>query len=189
MSSYYIFPIGDWSGDGHAFNADFLVYGEKDLDEVRETHLQENEFIGNLCKEYNQKIIDVENLKYFLLNIKSSNLKESTINDFLNKLINDCELKFDSDYEEIYMNPEGLVRLWVFILNILNPDLKLKVVSDATSHKDEKFKLLTKDYVKRKDISNNINFYGCDNKGRHLKTPGYGVWDSFCDTRFYLDCN
>lgn len=87
------------------------------------------------------------------------------------------------------MYPESLIEVWVFILNALNPELKLQVVSEPTSHKEKTFKFLGKGKVKRTDVSGKINFYGFDSKDRHLKTPGYGVWDGDDDTRYYLDCN
>jgi hypothetical protein len=57
------------------------------------------------------------------------------------------------DYE--IDNSKEMIELWIKILNKINPKLKLKL----------------------EDVES-INFYGKDDKDRHLKTPGYGL---FCD--------
>ena len=67
MTNYIIFPVGDWSGDGHSCCADFLVKSDKSLEEVREVHFKENSFIGSLCEEYDDNKI---NIHFLYLNIQ-----------------------------------------------------------------------------------------------------------------------
>jgi hypothetical protein len=58
--------------------------------------------------------------------------------------------------EEDLSPPESLFFLWISLLNEINPALELTpMVSDYED----------------------INFYGFDDKGRHLKTPGYGLFE------------
>lgn len=61
-----IFPIGDWSFDGHAFLAQFIVRSSFSLDKVREIHFIENHFLGSLCSEYNQSTLDLHILYKFV---------------------------------------------------------------------------------------------------------------------------
>ncbi len=50
--------------------------------------------------------------------------------------------------------PEKLFDMWLFLLNSIEPSLRL-----------ERTKIPS------------INFYGTDDQGRHLETPGYGVFE------------
>jgi hypothetical protein len=52
--------------------------------------------------------------------------------------------------------PESLFYLWVRLLNYIDSDLSLDPICEDAEP---------------------INFYGFDNKGRHLKTPGYGLFE------------
>lgn len=61
-----IFPIGDYSFDGHAFLANFIVRSSFDIENVRAIHLLENQFLGSLCSEYNQYSLDVHQLFKFI---------------------------------------------------------------------------------------------------------------------------
>jgi hypothetical protein len=64
-------------------------------------------------------------------------------------------LKYDWREEDL-SPPESLFFLWISLLNEINPALELTpMVSDYED----------------------INFYGRDEQGRHLSTPGYGLFE------------
>lgn len=182
MSRYYIFPIGDWSSDGHACVAEYLIKGERPLQEVRETHMA-NEWLGDLCGEYQENT--------FYSDTFDSLDHQVVVNQFLKDLVKKHELEctYDSEYPgepyEITMTHDSLIEVWVFALNLLNPELKLTIESPAMSKYYIKYKGLP---VDKSLIEGDINFYGYDDKNRHLRTPGYGVWIDH-DGEFYLDCN
>jgi len=60
-----------------------------------------------------------------------------------------------TETEECYMYPDSTVKLWLDILCHIDPALKLELV---------------------KTEAEPINFYGFDDQGRHLETPGYGLF-------------
>ncbi len=68
-----------------------------------------------------------------------------------NKFLLDGEI----DPEDYYMDYESLINIWLAILSYIDPTLELEVI---------------------KSEAENINFYGMDEKNRHLETPGYGVF-------------
>lgn len=196
MSKYYIFPIGDWSGDGHSFVAEFLVKGEVSLQKVREIHFQ-NDWIGKICSEYDNNSLPAsvvynfpnpEEAKKFLvelLNKHGSNvvkdlkdIEHDEVFNYLNMPDDQAQL----DDIDITMDYNSLIDFWIFALNQFDENLKLEVVSVAMSPYYIKYKGYP---VAKEEIEGNINFYGRDNQGRHLSTPGYGVWS--CDeTEFYI---
>lgn len=59
------------------------------------------------------------------------------------------------DPEDYYMDYESLINIWLAILNYIDPTLELEII---------------------KSKAEDINFYGIDEKNRHLETPGYGVF-------------
>lgn len=207
MTNYIIFPIGDWSCDGHNCYADFLVKSEKTLDAVREAHLKENSFIGSLCKDYEDNKIEVQFLYEFLTEyineVEAKNILQSFIesgielsdeNAQFNNLVKSAKLHSSNIEQEVKLNfnhidgdnsqffviytPEEMLNIWITILNVINPDLKLEIASEA----------LSSYYIKYKgyphEPSGNINFYGYDVQNRHLDTPGYGIWQDY-EGEFY----
>lgn len=58
-------------------------------------------------------------------------------------------------YECDNMEPKGLMLLWLDILKYVDPKLELMIEESE---------------------SQDINFYGMDEKNRHLETPGYGLF-------------
>jgi len=207
MSEYIIFPIGDWSCDGHNSYADFLVKSEKPLQEVRETHLKENVFIGSLCSDYEDNKIEVQCLYEFLIDyigeeeaknvlqkLVNSNFKLIDEEQEFNRLIGavglakqsikDSEIKLSFNNNEdnlqflVIDTPEQMLIIWITILNVINSELKLEIASKAMSAY----------YIKYKGYpykpSGDINFCGYDDKGRHLNTPGYGIWKDY-EGEFY----
>lgn len=190
MTNYIIFPVGDWSGDGHSCCADFLVKSEKSLEEVREIHFKENDFIGSLCEEYDDNKINIHYLYEFLIEYMS----EDDAKVFITKMVDsglelndhnetdNIKLTFDfendnSQYFTIFY-PDEMLNIWLSILNVIDPTLKLEVASEAMSSYYIKYKGYPHEPV------GNINFYGQDDKGRHLDTPGYGIWQDY-EGEFY----
>jgi hypothetical protein len=78
------------------------------------------------------------------------------IQDKISEILPDTsEFKYDWAEEDL-SPPESLFFLWVSLLNKINPELALTpMVSDYED----------------------INFYGRDDQGRHLNTPGYGLFE------------
>lgn len=184
MSHYYIFPVGDWSGDGHAFVAEFIIKGEASLAQVRDIHFN-NDWIGELCAEYEDKYIEASIMQALPCPQLGYKFLEALADKFnLEKHESDNENV--SDGYRLEMNYESLIELWVFLLNQFDNSLKLEVVSPPMSKYYKKYKGLG---INQSLIEGSINFYGYDEKGRHLKTPGYGVWDDCDSNEFYLDCN
>lgn len=189
MPFHFIFPVGDWSGDGHAYVAEYMVRSEATLKEVRETHFA-NHWIGELCRDYGDNEISVE----FFIDQNEKDGQDFALslvkNHDLNVIDNDGEeydantIKLD-DFAEmtLVINHDAMIAIWVWLLNNANSKLKLEVVSPAISRYFIKYKGYP--YT----VDGEINFYGYDEDKRHLKTPGYGVWDDCSDSEFYLDCN
>jgi hypothetical protein len=183
MKHFYLFPVGDWSGDGHAFVAEYLIKGDLSLDDVRKTHLSNN-WIGDICREYQDNKIYSQGFFDFMEQ-PDDGLK------FLNNLINTHNLNVDMNDEdgvndlEVELTYQSLIELWVFILNKLNPLLNLEIVSEAMSQYYIKYKGYP---VEKELIEGSISSYGFNDQNEHLNTPGYGVWT--CDEEeFYLNCN
>lgn len=63
----------------------------------------------------------------------------------------------DEHFENEDIDSEQIFLIWLNILNSINADLKLEP------------------YANKKDYED-INFYGRDDKNRHLDTPGYGIF-------------
>lgn len=195
MTNYIIFPIGDWSCDGHNSYADFLVRSEKSLEEVREAHFKENEFIGSLCKEYEDNKIEVQSLYYFFIKYVCEDDSKAIITKLVDSGIsvtNDDEsenvklsLNFDDDDNPqslIIDSPDDMLLVWISILNVINPSLQLETSSEAMSSYYIKYK-----GYPHKPVGN-INLYGFDEQNRHLETPGYGIWLDHSG-EFYHDCS
>lgn len=62
----------------------------------------------------------------------------------------------EDDDDDYWMEPESLVDIWIDILKYINTGLDLERIT--------------------KNDYEDINFYGNDDKNRHLETPGYGVF-------------
>jgi hypothetical protein len=130
--------IGDWSDDGHGHCEDFFIESNKPVEEVREAHFlikDKTEIdIEKLCSEYEEAYL-LSGTKIKLRNLGYD------LNDF-------------EDMDNV--GPEEMARLWVFLLNKVNPDLELELVVD--------------------DIPT-LNFYGFDDKHRHIGHVGYGCFN------------
>jgi hypothetical protein len=152
------FPVGDWSGDGHGICDWFIVNSNKPVEELREAHFsfhQKTGFdIGDFCRNYSDTILGVPETKFLkdnnLVNDKAMELEyldESL--DPLEKADNFKDAKALCVYDS-----ETLLQIWINCLMFADPELKLEIVQENL---------------------HSINYYGFDEKQRHLKTPGYGL--------------
>jgi len=145
----YRFPIGDWSNDGHGKCEWFVIEGKKDVDAVREAHFKAKKElgfdIGEMCQHYEQDTLDKKWMERLTaLGVDLSEIEKDPL-----------DAKGSEDYVLLPI-PHDLVLIWVALLNIIDPELELKVVNNPMP---------------------TINFYGYDKKRRHLNTPGYGLFE------------
>lgn len=188
--SNIIFEIGDWSSDGHSFSAQFMVKVNKSIEELREIHFQENEFIGSLAREYDEDYIYVSTLYDFIAERTSHEKAIEILEKFAQEqdtevlIENDEEVEKmsveEEDYHTFHMySPEAMLHIWLILLKVIDDSLEYEVISEAMSRYQVKYK----GYPAKPDST--MHAYGVDEKGRHLSTPGYGVWGDSGDTEFY----
>ncbi|PIN88389.1 hypothetical protein COU61_05145 [Candidatus Pacearchaeota archaeon CG10_big_fil_rev_8_21_14_0_10_35_13] len=134
-----MFPVGDWSDDGHGKCEYYFATTQRSLEEVREAHHNAPNTLGfpieGICQDYGDPIID---------------------NAIVEKLRTEGYGKFeisDEDDGKIYPSGEEVFKIWIFLLNKINPGLELKQ-TDMPS----------------------INYYGKDKSGKRLRTPGYELF-------------
>lgn len=185
MPHYMVFPVGDWSVDGHGVCAEFMIKSNKPLQEVREVHLSQNDFIGSIAKDYGQNYVAYNYLLEGLL--EKEGVTEESVQQYLSELFQKQGLELYDFDEEISKyssytcpeeeeptwvidSPEQMISIWISILNWFDSALELEVVSEAMSQYYVKYK----GYPYKSE--GDIQFYGFDKKNRHLNTPGYGVW-------------
>lgn len=143
------FPLGDWSGDGHEECKYYRVHSSHPVEVLREAHFGfEAKFgfdIGDMASEYEESYIADHILEL---------MQDHEIIDYLIPGHDD-----EDDYdEEGHYYPEGteeLLHIWLRCLQLSNPELVLR--------------------VEEKERIPSINFYGFDEKKRHLNVPGYGM--------------
>ena len=133
------FVVGDWSDDGHGEYESFLVDSCKPLQDVREAHFASPIDIGSICSKYEE-----------------DSISKDMARDIQEKLgINAAEFT-DKGMGELVFRADGIIKLWIAILNKIDPSLHLVIIP--------------------KPKYPTIHFYGYDDKKRHLQTPGYGVF-------------
>lgn len=109
MPYHFLFPIGDWSGDGHAFVAEYLVKSEGTLKDVRETHFA-NKWVGEMCSEYNDNKIGID----LLMDAFEEKGAELAYN-----LAKNSPLNLVDSYDETYSDED-------FTFNMLDMSFKVK---------------------------------------------------------------
>lgn len=133
----FCISIGDWSDDGHGKHEDFVVSSNVPVEIVREAHFAMKDKLGfsieDICSEYEDTVIDIKTTK----------------------IIKDLGFEFEyyTDNGEADMHDEAMARLWIFLLEKVDPNLKLKIDDIPTLH-----------------------FYGFDDKRRHISHVGYGLF-------------
>lgn len=180
-----IFEIGDWSSDGHSISAQYLVRCNRTLDKMRELHFTQNETIGDMCKEYNDPYIDLEAFFQYLELLRDKNwalqeLHELTEGGLKCVTLEDAKGKWiEHPTQDDLLNvknrlhvddSEGMLAVWLLMLRAIDPKLKVEVLTHGMSNYEVKYKGYPYEHV------GTMHFYGVDDKGRHLYTPGYGVW-------------
>ena len=142
MYQFYM-TIGDWSDDGHGLNRSYLISSNAPVETVREAHYRIKDVTGvdveDICSEYENDVIDAENVQ-----------RLQKIGYPLEDIATDGT---------VCMNEKEMARLWLFLLQKADPELKLS-------------------FGVKEEIPT-LHFYGYDEKGRHISFVGYGV---------FLDC-
>jgi len=135
------FPVGDWSGDGHGKCHYFTVRSNKPVDDIREAHFDAEQRVGfgieEICPDYTESSIRADLVE------KIEGLGFSFDGE-----------KFDREEGGVYTTPEGILDVWLYTLNQVDPSLGLEELRFP-----------------------GITFYGSDQKGRLLESPGYGVFE------------
>lgn len=133
--------IGDWSGDGHEKYEVFRVNSNFPVERIREAHFHMEETTGinieEICSDYGEKEIDRETLN----KLKSMGF----------------HFENASGMGEAYISVPEMAKLWVFLLQKVDPELQMEIVSD--------------------DDIPQLQFYGFDEQGRHISSVGYGLFE------------
>lgn len=151
-------PIGDWSDDGHGQCDYYKVESDVPVEGVREAHFLIKEKtaidIGNICSEYEKPYLMFEDVCKLL----DLGFDKTLISDFNEKRFEKAKEEDEPDFYDGNTNgvdSETVAHIWTFLLNKVNPNMNLKIVPD----KEEM-----------------LVFYGFDEKGRHIDSPGYGCF-------------
>lgn len=141
-------PIGDWSGDGHDENVDYLIETNKPLEEVRELYFQACEKLGftldghdplSICGEYEENLVKKETIE---------------------KLV-EFGLNISEDQSEIWTKDGiGTNELCDLILEFIKTQDSELILN----------RIPTEDFPM-------FQFYGFDEKQRHIGYFGYGLFE------------
>lgn len=111
--------IGDRSNDGHGLYKDFIIESNVPARAVRKAHFSMEDKLG----------FKIENI--------CSNYEDNTIDSETTKAIEKLGYEFkDFDDDEVYMYPEEMIRLWIFLLKKIDTSLELKIVDDEIPYFD-----------------------------------------------------
>lgn len=123
--------IGDWSDDGHGKHEDFIISSNVPVQVVREAHFAMKDKLGfsveDICSEYEDTVIDIKTTK----------------------IIKDLGFEFEdyTEYGEADMYCTAMAKLWIFLLQKVDPNLELRIINDDIPY---------------------FHFYGFDEKKRHI---------------------
>lgn len=142
------FTLGDWSGDGHSINKEFIFESNKPVQDVREAHFRFEKIfgfdIGKLCSEYGECWL-TKDMYYKLQDILKWNIDEDLTEEW-----------WKEENDKYYPDTDELAWIWAKCLMVSDTELTLKSVNDSIP---------------------TLHFFGYDNQGRHLNTPGYGLFE------------
>lgn len=131
--------IGDWSDDGHGKHEDFIVSSNAPVQVVREAHFAMQDKIGfcieDVCSDYQDPAIEPK----------------------IEKIITNLGFELE-DYDDdgiAYTCSNEMARLWIFLLQKVDPNLELRIINDEIP---------------------TLHFYGFDEKKRHIGHVGYGLF-------------
>lgn len=142
------FTLGDWSGDGHGKNSSYIYESNKSVEEVREIHFKFKDMFS----------FDIGSL---------------------------CR-----DYGESWITKETYYKLQDIIKWPIDPELNDEWwAEEENRYHPEKYELSwfwakglmavdkTLILIEVDDTIPTLHFFGYDNQGRHLHTPGYGLFE------------
>ena len=178
---YYKFPVGDYSFDGHACVANFIVRGQKPLIEVQETHISQP-WIGLIASEYDDNTV-LQNLVNKLPYPEAGTVFLEALIEKHNLEIEEDDWSEEGNESEIHLTYDSLIELWIFLLNQYNPNLQLEIISPALVFTEKK---KIKYLPKGSTIEGSIERYSGQIGG--LQIPGYGVWEDY-EGEFFTNCN
>lgn len=126
--------IGDWSDDGHGKQEIFTIESNFPVERVREAHFRIKKYTG----------VDIEEI--------CSDYDDSSVSDDVVERLKELGFEFEC--------PGGtyaseMVELWLFLLQKVDPELKLKKAPSMPT----------------------LHFYGFDEKRRHIGFVGYGLFE------------
>ena len=111
---HFKISIGDWSGDYHSVEQNYLVISNKPVEAVREAHFAMESVTGinieDLCCSYGENTIDLETTGK--LQQMGYEFSDVVIQDGM-----DCAV----------MSPSEMADLWLFLLMKTDPELKLEL--------------------------------------------------------------
>lgn len=144
----FIFPVGDWSGDGHSRQTEYVLECNCSLQELREIYFNTVTRLGygldsnsnGPCSEYGEYSITKENLEELDLDLTN------------------IELEYDEDEECYYLTPDDFVYIFIEWMKKHNKNLQLNNITE-----NEELAMFP--------------FYGYDEKKRHIGCFGYGLFD------------
>lgn len=143
-------PIGDYSDDDHGKCIYYIIESNKSLEEVRELYFKSCELFGNnfskyLCWDYGDNYLTEDHFE------ELSKFGIDFTKIFID--INDILDEFEAE-ENINLDIESYVEILLQFIKISDSDLELKIIEDKLPM---------------------FNFYGKDDKGRHIGQFGYGL--------------
>lgn len=153
MEYKFRIPIGDWSGDGHGKDEDMLVVSNKPLEQIRELYFQACDKIGfSLDGSYKETELTPMS-RYQDYRFEKETLK--ALLDFGVKIEQE-----DIDYIEEQESTDGydlFINIILAFIKTQDAELELEVIPS------ESFPM--------------FQFYGFDDKKRHIGYFGYGLFD------------
>ena len=141
-------PIGDWSNDGHGKADWYIIESNKPLQEVRELYFQACEKLGWTLDGHDKKTPCSE--------YEDNTFPKETLQELLDFGVkldqNDIDYIFEQEYTD---GSELFLKIILEFIKTQDSELVLNIIDD-----DLKM----------------FQFYGCDNKNRHIGYFGYGLF-------------
>jgi hypothetical protein len=146
-------PIGDWSDDGHGKHEDYIIESNKPVEVVRELYFQACDKIGfSLDGSYNKTELTPQ------ADYDDYSFTKETLQALL-----DFGVKLDQDTIDYITEQESTD----------GTELLCDIVLRFIETQDETLKLVRKD----EEDYPMFQFYGFDEKERHIGYFGYGLFD------------
>lgn len=142
-------PIGDWSDDGHGKTDDYIIESNKPLEHVREMYFQACEKLGYTLDGHHKKTPCAEYEDY--------EFPFEVINDLDNIGVKGLDFYFEVGEGNYDMDSISFCDIVLNFIKSQDKDLELKRIPN--------------------DELPMFQFYGVDNKNRHIGYFGYGLFD------------